>query len=246
MRKECHSVTKALEQGYNKAQKRADKIKASLRQKLSSHRKVVSQINAANIKDKNFTRQANQTKDTDTQLDILEQQLEHKNETLELIRERDKLDGEIDQLEEERRQALEDVANAENNLATAKRSNIECSHRDEPSGWLARRHRKGLEYAVENETVRELIEDVLLKQAMINSGAPRNAADIAMAIKAQVDRIDYAQENGLDTRFWRESAAEITETILVQTIPGMDHKLTASKIATAFGTAYIYGFAVGK
>jgi hypothetical protein len=246
MRKECQQVTAAIRDGHNSAQQRVAEIQAKIQQEMSAHADAISELNAAEIKDNQFQRLSEATKDPQERLRVLKEQLEHKKMMLALVRQRDQIDKKLDQLDEERRRAQTEATNAQNNLTKVKTTNVECAQNKSPTGWLAQRHEKAMEYALESKTVRALLEDVLLKEAMTINGIPPNAADIIMATKAQLDRVDYAKKNGLDVRFWRESVAEITETVLVQTVPGIDSKLTASKIGAAFATAYVYGFAVGQ
>ncbi len=109
--------------------------------------------------------------------------------------------------------------------------------------YLKKRHKKGMEYAFNNATLQGLVEDVAIKTSLAAGGVPPRATDITLAIKTEMERIEYAKHNGLDLEFWTNSTANVVETVLVGFYgEALDAPLTAAKITAAFMTAYTYGF----
>ncbi|MEO7222086.1 MAG: hypothetical protein ABIY37_06395, partial [Devosia sp.] len=74
---------------------------------------------------------------------------------------------------------------------------------------------------------------------------------LALAIRAEIKRIKYAGESGIDFTFVHKvirtalelgvKAAENAKVVP----PGTSWAVKSAKVATAFATAYIYGFTVG-
>ncbi len=104
------------------------------------------------------------------------------------------------------------------------------------------RHQIALEYALDNAKFQALLENAIISVELQRHHVPARAREITLAIKRQFDRIEYVEAKGLDFQFWHEAAAEVIEIVLLQTFPVLANPLMITKLATAFFTAYFYGF----
>ncbi len=116
------------------------------------------------------------------------------------------------------------------------------------------RHNNGIDYALDdNSEFIKLIENVALK-AVANSACStcqysKEIADVIVAVKREVSRINYVNKNGLDAVFYAKAAAAIAEPLvngyLENQVPGSSKLLTGAKLSLAFAIAYSYGFLNG-
>jgi len=245
MSNQCQKATTVVRNGVKEAEARAAQMQAEVNGLIYDHRDSIEKLNAANIEDLRLGRRAERETDPQKKLELYKQQLTHKQrKIMPLIRQRDWADKRLDELESGHRQAKLDAARARNNLAKAKTFDSSCAQA-RGKGWLQQRHDKGWEYAMSNKEVQKQLTDLGIA-ATGKVLRIEEITDIGLAMKAQFERMGHANGKGLDLVFWSGAGAELAELAIKSKFPAAGVPLGGAKLATAFGTAYIYGFAVGQ
>ncbi|MCJ8325153.1 MAG: hypothetical protein HRU29_11945 [Rhizobiales bacterium] len=106
-------------------------------------------------------------------------------------------------------------------------------------GFFAKRHALGLEYALDrNSEFTRLLENEAIKAVLTINGVPSPVSSVVLAFKRQIERINYANQNGIDLKFVHSTITEAATIFLVS--QGID--ISPVKLATAFMVGYGYGF----
>ncbi len=107
--------------------------------------------------------------------------------------------------------------------------------------WLGERNDIGMRYGLENEEFLRLLEIGGIKAAAATQGVPPNVTTLVLAFKSEIERINYAGANGIDSRFAIGSAVSAAKIFLAS----QNIDILPLELATAFMTGYTCGFFEG-
>ena len=139
------------------------------------------------------------------------------------------------------------------------------SYSNSESGWvqkLRKRHKIGIEYGWDNQVFQDLLKGFLAGRIISNvveASAPNASvikdaealAEIVSGIQQEIERIKYADQNGIDFRFVNGAVRTALELGLKKAEqakvvpPGTNLAVDVGKIVAAFAAAYAWGFMFG-
>lgn len=252
MEQGCKEAIGAFRNGLRKAENERAALNAEISREDTHNRNIKERLTAAEIEDRRFDREAANETDVRKKIAIYERQVKHKQEMLTLVRQRDQSDAKLDKLGDDWDRVIREHEEARKNLQRTKEINPSCGPNDQPKGWLAERFNKGIEYALADPQVKELLKDALVSAAAYGGELKygtkfSDPIHLLHGIETEIKRAQYSYRNGLDKRFWTQVSVTAAELIIKNAYkahPGAGLKLSLAKFGAAFGTSFVYGFAV--
>ena len=245
----CKQATDSFRNGLDQAEAKRRQLDGLINTADKRVEIMQKEVNAANIKDNQLGNQAEAESDTAKKLAIYQEQLEHKQKLLQLVRDRNYSEQVLDDLQRQWDQVLNDIEQARSNLQRATNNTPSCYQNQQPSNWLSDRIKKGVEYALADPQLKELMRDALVSAVANGSQAKlgtklSDPMQLLEGIATEFRRGQYAYEKGFDANYWSSAFVKSAELYLSAQAPGVSKAMPWFKLSAAFGTSFAYGFAV--
>jgi hypothetical protein len=253
MQRECRELTDPMQSVLHNVSRKLGRARQEKDQETTELNKLMKQISDANREDKRYTRKAADELDISEKIKILEQQVEHKQQIVTMVRKRDAIKARLNKLEKDVDRFEQEAKEADKNIRRVKNNSVPCEAKDDSKGWFAERHAKGKEYVLADPQLKGLLRDAIQSAVTASSGDKlKIQMEILNGIEMEIKRVQYAGANGLeglDQKFWWGVVTRGAE-IGIHRLGKFNPKIRAvskalpwGKLAAAATTSYIYGFA---